>query len=162
MGGTSKQTQDVSQTTSQAPYAPAIPLVSGVANAATGLLPNLSQLTPEQQQAFAGLTANAQAGNPYAGAIGDYAGNLLGGGGAQAQAPGLSNALSTYQNQLSPYAGGSQIGANNPYVNNLISTLGTDIAAISTRDTLPLVAISQDSTRRISRADYRKVWRRPC
>ena len=31
MGGTSKQTQDVSQTQTQAPYGPAIPLVSGVA-----------------------------------------------------------------------------------------------------------------------------------
>jgi hypothetical protein len=40
MGGESKQTQAVNQTT-KAPYGPAIPLVSGVAQSATNLLPSL-------------------------------------------------------------------------------------------------------------------------
>jgi hypothetical protein len=126
MGGTSKQTQDVSQTTSQAPYGPAIPLVSGVAQSATNLLPSLSQLTPEQQQAIAGLTQNANAGNPYAGAIGGYATNLLGGGGAQAQAPMLQNALTAYQNQLNPIANQNP-GQISPQLQSMLDTLTGDI-----------------------------------
>lgn len=126
MGGTSKQTQDVSQTTTQNPYGPAIPLVSGVAQSATNLLPSLSQLTPEQQQAIAGLTQNAQAGNPYAGAIGGYATNLLGGGGAQAQAPMLQGALSAYQNELNPIANQTP-GQISPQLQQMLDTLSGDI-----------------------------------
>ena len=128
MGGTSKQTQAVDQTQTTAPWAPAQGLLTGILDKPAVWLRNAGSLTPGQSTAFNLLQANAQAGNPYAPAIGGYATNLLGGGGAMGQAGNLSGALSTLQGQLSPYASGSQIGANNPYVNNLLDTLSSDIS----------------------------------
>ena len=120
------------------------------------MLANAGSLTPGQSTAFNTLTTNAQAGNPYAPAIGGYATNLLGGGGANAQAPALQSAFNTYQQQLSPYASGSMIGADNPYLNNLVNTLGTDIQGRINAQYAGAGAICPASMRRTWRADYRK------
>src|SRR5262245_27328372 len=128
MGGSSKQTQDVNQVTTRSPYGPAIPLVTGVANQATGLL-GQTGLQPLQQQGLSQLVANAQSGNPYAPAIGNFASNLLGGGGATQYAPQLQQGLNTYQQQLLPYASGSMVGQISPQLRNYLDTIGSDITS---------------------------------
>jgi len=58
------------------------------------------------------LTAHAQAGNPYAPAIGGVANNLLAGGGANNQAGLVSGALADYERGLAPITSASFL---NPY-----------------------------------------------
>src|SRR5262245_47869857 len=128
MGGQSSQKQDVNQVTTQAPWAPAQPLLTGVVGQAQGLLPQTG-LTPAQNQAFNQLISSYQAGNPYAGAIGGYASNLLGGGGATQYAPQLQAGLNQYQQQLLPYASGSMVGQISPQLQNYLSTIGQDITS---------------------------------
>jgi len=50
-----------------------------------------SGLTSTESGAIGQLSANAAQGNPYASQIGSFAGNLLNGGGANAQAPNLQS-----------------------------------------------------------------------
>lgn len=71
------------------------------------------------------LSQNAAQGNPYASQIGGFVSNLLGGGGAAAQAPALQGGLSTLQNRLNPYANGSMIG-NNPALRAQLDQIATD------------------------------------
>jgi hypothetical protein len=84
-----------------------------------------SGLSPAESSAISQLSANAAQGNPYASQIGSFAGNLLNGGGANAQAPNLQSGLSTLQSQLSPYANGSMIG-NNPALAAQLAQIASD------------------------------------
>ena len=57
--------------------------------------------------------------------IGGFVSNLLGGGGAGAQAPALQSGLSSLQSQLTPYANGSMIG-NNSALQAQLDQIATD------------------------------------
>jgi hypothetical protein len=57
-------------------------------------------VTGPEQGAIDQLTANGQAGNPYASQIGSVATGLLNGGGAQTYAPNVQSANNTYQGQV--------------------------------------------------------------
>jgi hypothetical protein len=77
MGGKSQQQQTQSSTTR--PLAEAMPHITGLLDQLKPQLNNTG-LTGNENTALAGLTANAQAGNPYADQIGSLATDLLGGG----------------------------------------------------------------------------------
>jgi hypothetical protein len=129
MGGQSKQTQDVSQTTSaQAnPWAPATPLLQGILNQGQGLLGTTS-LSPNENYAVNQLTQNALGGNPFAPTISNYATSLLGGGGATAQAGNIQGGLDAYRASLQPYASGSMVGKISPQLQQMLDITGTNAA----------------------------------
>ena len=110
MGGQSSSTQ--TQQSQTAPWEAAQPMLQGILGQLSPLIQN-SGLSPAESGAIDQLSANAAQGNPYASQISSFAGNLLNGGGANAQAPNLQSGLSTLQSQLTPYANGSMVG-NNP------------------------------------------------
>jgi hypothetical protein len=122
MGGQSSSTQtQQSQTT---PWQAAQPMLQGILGQLGPLVQN-SGLNPAESGAINQLSQNAAQGNPYASQIGAFAGNLLGGGGATAQAPGLQGGLSALQSQLSPYASGSMVG-NNPALQAQLNQIASD------------------------------------
>jgi hypothetical protein len=131
MGGQSSQqaqtnqTQNTNATTSQNPWAAATPFLQQILGGA-GNIPTTT--SPLQNQAISGLTGLAQQGNPYAGSIGDYASSLLGGGGALAQNPALSQNLSQLQGTLNPFTNAANLNPyNTPGLGTALNTLGTDI-----------------------------------
>jgi hypothetical protein len=79
MGGKSQQTQQSSGQSVNQPWAPAIPALTGLLDQIKPQISNTGA-TGIETQALAGLTQNAQAGNPYAGDISKLATDLLGGG----------------------------------------------------------------------------------
>lgn len=131
MGGQSSQQAQTQQTgvtnatTTQNPLAAAIPFLQQILSGGQAIPTTTS---PLQNQAISGLTGLAQGGNPFAGSISDYATQLLGGGGALAQNPALSQNLSTLQGTLSPFTNPANL---NPYttpgLGTALQTLGTDI-----------------------------------
>jgi hypothetical protein len=93
------------------------------------LLPQTG-LTPAQSSAFNQLIGSYQQGNPYAGAIGGYATNLLSGGGATQYAPQLQSGLDAYKASLLPYATGSKIGQISPELQRYLDVTGTDVSSL--------------------------------
>ena len=82
-----------------------------------------------QSAAISQLSALGAGGNPYAGAIGDVASNLLSGGNANAQAPMINSAYQQYQQQLNPYLQASYLDPRNtPGFGDALSTLNNDIS----------------------------------
>lgn len=110
MGGTSSSSQ--TQTSQTSPYSAASPaLTSALQN--FGVLANTAgSLTPAQNNAINTIEANASAGNPFAGAIGNATTGLLNGGGAQANDTAIKANLGDYRAALQPYANGAMIGQN--------------------------------------------------
>lgn len=122
MGGQSSTTQ--TQQSQTAPWEAAQPMLQGILGQLNPLIQN-SGLNPAESGAISQLSANAAQGNPYASQISSFAGNLLNGGGANAQAPNLQSGLSTLQSQLTPYANGSMIG-NNPALQAQLAQIASD------------------------------------
>jgi hypothetical protein len=123
MGGQSSSTQ--TQQSQTAPWEAAQPMLQGILGQLNPLIQN-SGLTPTESGAIGQLSANATQGNPYASQISSFAGNMLNGGGASAQAPNLQSGLSTLQSQLTPYANGSMVG-NNPALAAQLAQIQTDV-----------------------------------
>lgn len=123
MSGKSEQQQTSTQQSE--PWAPAQPLLHGILGQLNSQLPNTS-LTGNESSALSALTTNANAGNPYAPAIGNFANTLLSGGNATSQAPNISANLETLRSQLMPFASGSMVG-NNPALQNQLTTVSNDI-----------------------------------
>lgn len=113
-----------SQSASIAPWAAAQP-------ALTSLLGNITQasgntgLTGAENTAIAGLTTNANAGNPYAPGIGGLANDLLTGG--QDRTGYVTNAYNQLQGSLSPYTTMDTNPYSNPAFANYTNTLTNDI-----------------------------------
>src|ERR1700688_3990023 len=105
MGGSPTTTTSQQQQSTTNPWAPAAPVLSGILGQLGGAAANAG-LSPAETAAFGQLAANAQAGNPYAPAIGDTAGTLLAGGGPD-RSGYLTNAYATLQGQLTPWANGA-------------------------------------------------------
>src|SRR5262245_11257978 len=103
-GSTEKTTTQQSQTQ---PWAVAQPLLGGILGQLGGALPGTA-LTADETAALSGLAANARAGNPYAGAIGALAGDLLAGGGSDRTGM-VSDAARQYQAALAPFARGDHL-----------------------------------------------------
>ncbi len=125
MGGTSKSNQTTSQTQQTTPYGPA----TGQINSLIGQLGNIDPgLTSTETGALDALSANAQAGNPFAGQINSLAGNLLGGGGPDRTGM-VTDALSQYQSSLAPVAGGASLDpSSNPQLQSYLSTIQDDVS----------------------------------
>lgn len=126
MGGKSTTTQTSSSTSE--PWSAAQPFLHQILNYAGARIPTDAGLTENESVAVQKLTDNANAGNPYSGLIGNYAGDLLNGGGAMNYAPGASTALTDLNNRLSPVANGSNIGPNgNPALQGYLNTISSDV-----------------------------------
>jgi hypothetical protein len=111
--------QDTTSNTSQAATtgfgaatAPTVQSILGQLNPLIGQ----SGVTAPQQTAINQLTANGQAGNPYAPAIGANASNLLAGGGATSQNGALTSNLDTLKGTLGQYADPNYSTVNSPDV----------------------------------------------
>lgn len=124
MGGQSSSTQ--TQQSQTAPWEAAQPMLQGILAQLNPLIQN-SGLNPAESSAISQFSASAAQGNPYASQISSFAGNLLNGGGANAQAPNLQSGLSTLQGQLMPYASGSMIG-NNPALAAQLAQINSDVS----------------------------------
>jgi hypothetical protein len=122
MGGTSSSSQ--TQTSTTTPWSTATPALTGLLGGVNGLTPSAG-LNATEQGAINQLVGNAQAGNPYAGAIGSAATGLLNGGGANANNGAITQNLANYQSQLEPYANGSMIG-NNTALQGQLDTAAAD------------------------------------
>lgn len=125
MGG--KSTSESSQTAKSVsdPWAPAQPALQGILGQLAPMVQNVG-LSGAQTGAIDQLQQNAQQGNPFADQISAYAKSMLAGGGANDQAGNISGNLSTYQNQLTPYASGSMVG-NNPALKAQLDTIMSDV-----------------------------------
>lgn len=122
MGGST--TQKSTSTTS--PYEPAKAGINSLLSQIQGLIPSAG-LNSNETGALDTLSANAQAGNPYAGQIGDLASSLLSGGNATAQSGNIQGALDQYRTQLNPFASGSMVG-NNQALQSQLNTVSNDIS----------------------------------
>lgn len=120
MGNSTQKT-----TSATTPYEPAKSGVDELLAQLKAQIPSAG-INATESGALDTLTANAQAGNPYAGQIGDLATRLLSGGDATAQAGNIKSALDAYKSQLNPYASGSLIG-NNTALQGQLDTVSNDI-----------------------------------
>lgn len=83
-------------------------------------------LTSAETGALNSLANNAARGNPYAPQIGNYANELLSGGGATNQAGAVTQNYLDYRGALTPYASGSMIG-NNPALAAQLAQIQSDV-----------------------------------
>jgi hypothetical protein len=107
MGGSTKQTQNTNATTKTNPWDPAIPTLNKVIGQTDALVGNTG-INATESGAFDALTANANAGNPYAANIGGLASDLLGNGERTGMVRdaygGLKDSLAPYTNlDTNPY-----------------------------------------------------------
>ncbi len=102
-----------SQTSTTAPGAAAAPIVQGITGQLTPLIAN-SGITAPETTAINQLTANGQAGNPYAAAEGTNATNLLAGGGATGQNPALATNLNDLKTNIGNIASPDYSTINSP------------------------------------------------
>lgn len=123
--GSSSQSQTTSSQSQNDPWAPAIPLLHGIIGKLQGQLPGADP-TALERRALGTLTANAQAGNPYARRIGLLADDLLRGGPDRS---GIVNAAyGRLQGQLDPFARGDYVNPNsNPALQGYLSTIANDV-----------------------------------
>jgi hypothetical protein len=114
-----------SSTSSSQPWQNAIPEVNGLLGQLGGLIPN-SGVNATESGAINQLTQNAQAGNPYAPAVGNVATNLLNGGGATSQVPAVQQNLQNYQSELQQEAAPGYSTLNTPAVQAALQQAATD------------------------------------
>lgn len=86
-------------------------------------------LTPGEETALTNLSGTAAAGNPYAGAIGGVANDLLAGGGSGKYTPLINDAYQQYVKNMTPIASGAGAGdPNDPALRGYLDVAGTDAA----------------------------------
>lgn len=120
MGGKSETSQTQSSTTN--PWATATPALTGIlGQVGQGL--NNTGVTGAENSALTNKTANASTfGSTFAPQVGNYATELLAGGGATNQAGAVNQNYLDYAKRLAPTADGSNIGANSglqPYLDTI-------------------------------------------
>lgn len=123
MGGESKQSTTQSSTT--APWLAAQPALQGILGQIGAGLGNTG-LTNQETGALNTIESNAGQANQFAPAITNFANTLLNGGGATDQNGNIQSGLSTFQDQLTPYANGSMVG-NNPALKAQLDTIMSDV-----------------------------------
>jgi hypothetical protein len=125
MGSSDTSTTQSQQSTS-APGAMTAPTVQSILNQLNPLIAN-SGVTSPQQTAINQLTANGQAGNPYAAAEGANASNLLAGGGATSQNGALTDNLNTLRTTLGQYTDPNYSTVNSPEVQRALQVANAGI-----------------------------------
>lgn len=122
--GTSTSTQQSSSSLSA--YDPAKPTLDGLLGKIGDLSGSAGGLNGNQTQAIDQLVKNGQAGNPYTGAIGGAATNLLNGGGATSNNAAITSNLNDYKGLLSDTASGANIGKN-PALQAQLDAITSDV-----------------------------------
>lgn len=126
MGGQSSST--TTQSSSTQPWAASEPITNGLISGVSGLIPGSTALTHAQSDAIAKLSANGQAGNPYAPAIGNTANTLLAGGGATNEAGRVNQNYDAYLKATQPLASNTDYDPRNtPGFKDSIDALTADI-----------------------------------
>jgi len=122
MGGT---TSTSTRNVTPSPYGPA----AGPINQIIGQVPSISTgPTPTESGALDQLTQIGQAGNPFAGQIGNVATRFLSGGGAIDYAPLINQGLQQYETGLAPFLNPNYLDPrSNPYLQPVLDTLTSDI-----------------------------------
>lgn len=115
------ETTSSQQTT---PWAPAAPALGGI-------LAKIGQINPDltttETNALDRLSANANAGNPFAPAIGGVANTLLSGGGPDRTGM-VNDAYAQYRAALAPTASGAFLDPNsNPFFGNTTSNIADSV-----------------------------------
>lgn len=137
MGGKSTTEQAQTQSSTTAPWAQAQPALQGILSQLQGQLGNTG-ITGAENSAINNFSSTAGKGNPFSGLIGNFANELLtGGGGATApinlqagpnQAGAVSQTLADYQRRLNPIADGANIGpGGNPQLKGYLDTIANDV-----------------------------------
>ncbi len=124
--GSSSQNTTTSQASTSAPGAMTAPTVQGIIGQLNPLLSN-SGTTQAQTDAIAQLTANGQAGNPYAAAESANANELLSGGGATSQNGALTDNLNTLKTTLGTYTDPNYSTVNSPDVQRALQAANAGI-----------------------------------
>jgi hypothetical protein len=125
MGGESSTSQ--TQKSQTDPWAAAQPALQGILGQLQGQIGNAG-LSGAQSGAIDQLAANAAKGNPYAPAIGSYAGELLNGGGATNQAGNVNQNYLDYRNATQPLASNTNYDPmQTPGLGQQLQTLKDDI-----------------------------------
>jgi len=113
--GSSNTSTTQSQASTTAPGTMTTPTVQGIIGQLNPLIAN-SGSTAAETGAINQLTANGQAGNPYAAAEGTNATNLLSGGGATSQNPALAANLTNLNSNIGNIASPGYSTVNSPEV----------------------------------------------
>ncbi len=124
--GSSSQSTTQSQQAQNGFGSTTAPTVQGIIGQLNPLIAN-SGINSTEQSAIDQLTANGQAGNPYAPAIGANATNLLSGGGATGQNGNLTANLSTLNSTLAPYVDPNYSTINSPAVQAALQQVQSDV-----------------------------------
>lgn len=108
------------------PWAPATPALTSLLGGVQGLAGNTNP-TGIENNAFAQMLSYANAGNPYASSINDYAKTMLAGGGPDRT--GIAdNAYNQFQTQMGATANGDYLDPNkNPWFGTTTNTIANDI-----------------------------------
>lgn len=125
MPGESKQTTN--QTSQATPYGPAAGSIDAILGKLNTQVGN-SDLTANENSALDTLTANANLGNPYTGAIDSLATGLLNGGGAKDQAGNVSSGLGVLNDRLGGTATAGYSSLNDPALRAALDQIGTDVS----------------------------------
>ncbi len=134
MGGTSKSgsdtstTQNMQGTSTQNPWAQAMPALQGILGGLGSQIGNYNP-TSAESGALSTLQGNAQGAQNYGGQATDLANSLMSGGGTQQNAGILSDAYKNYQTQLNPYANGQNLDpTQSPGMQNVLDTIRSDVS----------------------------------
>jgi hypothetical protein len=125
MGGSTTTTQSTNQSSRTAPWEPTIPALTDIIGQ-LGARTGAAAPTAAESGAIDRLAANAQAGNPYAPAIGSLATDLLTGGTDRTAL--ASRGYADYQQALTPFARGDFVNpASNPALQPYLDTIRNDV-----------------------------------
>lgn len=119
-------TSNQSATQNRDPWKPAQPVLNTLLGGVQGLAGNTNP-TPTENNAFSNMLGYANAGNPYASSISDYAKTMLAGGGPDRT--GMANdAYQNYMKETAGTANGDYLDPNkNPFFAQTTQTIGNDI-----------------------------------
>jgi hypothetical protein len=123
--GTSSSTQNTSQKSKTAPWAPTVDALKDIIGGISGEYGNYKP-TSQENDAIAQLLKNAQGGNPFTGQITSLANDLLGGGPDHSGM--VKNAYADYKKQSQPYLSKDYLDPyKNPAFSKYLDTTSSDI-----------------------------------
>jgi len=107
-----------------AAWTPTIPTLKDLIGKINGLGQTTVGPSADQTTAINTLKTQAQAGNPWQTDIGKLTSDMFG---ATSRAPMATDAYDTMKSQLTPYADGSKVNANDPTLRSAIDLASTDV-----------------------------------
>ncbi len=125
--GTSKSSQNTSQTSTSNPWDQAMPALQGILGGINSQIGNYTP-TAAEQGALNTIQGNANNAQNYGGQATGLANDLMSGGGAAQNAGILGDAYKQYQNQLNPIANQSNDPMQAPGMQALLNTIRSDVS----------------------------------